>query len=228
MASGSPATYALLGLLATRSWTGYELTQQVSRSTRYAWPTSESHLYREQKRLADLGWVEVEQEPVGQRTRQRYIITDAGRHALRDWLATAPQEPQFHVEGILRAFYADCGEVADLVASLEATGEMARTMHGELVGFATEYLEDGGPLAMLEAGVGGPDDRQDFHGRPMYPERLHVVALAVEALTRLYAEIGQFCTATAAEVADWPSTEDPTLTATTRARLQRIFDGWED
>lgn len=227
MASVSPATFALLGLLATRSWTGYELTQQVSRSTRYAWPTSESHLYREQGRLADLGWVDVEHEQVGERTRKRYAITDEGRQALREWLTTPPEEPRFHVEGILRAFYADRGEVADLVSSLEATGEMARAMHGDLVGFVAEYLEDGGPLAMLEAGIGGPGDRREFHGRPMYPERLHVVALAVEALTRLYATIDDFCAEAACEVADWPSPDDPTLTTNTRTRLQRIVDRWE-
>lgn len=227
MAPGSPATFSLLGLLATRSWTGYELIQQVSRSTRYAWPTSESHLYREQKRLVALGWVDVEREQVGERTRKRYAITDAGRQALRDWLATPPEEPQFHVEGILRAFYADRGEVADLVAAMKATGEMARAMHGELVGFAAEYLEDGGPMAMLESGIGGPGDRREFQGRPMSPERLHVVALAVEALTLLYAEIDEFCTATATDVADWPSPDDPALTTTTRARLERIIDRWQ-
>lgn len=228
MASGSPATFALLGLLATRSWTGYELTQQVGRSTRYTWPTSESHLYREQKRLAELGWVDVEEEQVGERTRKRYAITDEGREALREWLTTRPEEPQLHIEGILRAFYADRGQVEDLTASLEATADMARTMHGELAGFVAEYLEDGGPLDMLERGVGGPGDRREFHGRPMYPERLHVVALAVEALTRLYATIEDFCTAAATEVTDWPSPTDPALTPATRARLQHIVDRWED
>ena len=228
MASGSPATFALLGLLATRSWTGYELTQQVSRSTRYAWPTSESHLYREQKRLVDLGWAAVEQEQVGKRTRKRYAITDEGRQALRDWLATSPQEPEFHVEGILRAFYADRGDVDDLVQSLRATAEMARTMHGELAGFAAEYLQDGGPLDMLERGVGGPGDRREFHGRTMYPERLHVVALAVEALTQLYATIEDFCATAVTEVAEWPSPTDPALTAATRARLQHVVDRWQD
>lgn len=227
MATASPATYALLGLLATRSWTGYELTQQVSRSTRYAWPTSDSHLYREQQRLVDLGWATVEREQAGRRTRKRYAITDGGRHALAGWLATSPQEPQFHVEGILRAFYADRGEVSDLVASLRATAEMARAMRGELVGFATEYLADGGPMQMLEDGVGGPGDRREFHGRPMYPERLHVVALAIEALTDLHATVDDFCTTAADDVADWPSPTDPALAASTRARLQTIIDRWE-
>jgi DNA-binding PadR family transcriptional regulator len=221
--SGSPATFALLGLLASRSWTGYELTRQVQRSVRFAWPTSEAHLYREQKRLVELGWATVEKEPVGVRTRKRYAITDVGREALRAWLATRPQEPQLHVEGILRAFYADRGEVTDLVASMRATAEMGLAMRQELVGFVGEYLQEGGPLTMLENGIGGPDGRLEFHGRPMFPERLHVVALAIDVLTGLLATIDDFFESAASEVAEWPSTTDPSLTARTRERLERIW-----
>lgn len=224
MPTASPATYALLGLLATRSWTGYELTQQVLRSLRFAWPTSEGHLYREQKRLVKLGWATAEEEAVGDRTRNRYSITDTGRDALRAWLATDPQEPQLHVEGVLRAFYADRGEVGDLVASLEATAEMARSMRDEMFGFVAEYLEEGGPLWMLEQGIGGPGgDRQEFHGRPMFPERLHAVSLAIEVITRLLDTIDAVFEDAATDAADWPSTTDPSLVPGTRDRLERIL-----
>ena len=222
MASASPATFALLGLLASRSWTGYELTRQVQRSLRFAWPTSASHLYREQARLADLGWATVEEEPVGDRTRKRYAITTAGREALRTWLSTRPQEPQFHVEGILRAFYADRGEVADLITSMRATAEMSRAIRAELLGFVEEYLEDGGPMTMFERGIGRADDRLEFHGRPMFPERLPAVALAIDVMVRLLATIDEFCDIAASEVAEWPSTTHPSLAQPTRQRLERI------
>jgi PadR family transcriptional regulator, regulatory protein AphA len=222
MASGSPATFALLGLLASRSWTGYELTRQVQRSIRFTWPTSEAHLYREQKRLVTLGWASVEEEPVGERTRKRYAITPAGRAALREWLTTSPQEPQLHIEGILRAFHADQGAVDDLAASMRATAEAARAICGELRGFVAEYLEEGGPLSMLEAGTGGPDSRLEFHGRPMFPERLHAVALTLEMGIRLYASIDDLFEGLAAEIAEWPSTTDPAMTASTRRRLERL------
>ena len=78
MTTTSPATYGLLGLLATRSWTGYELTAQVRRSLAFVWPTSEGHLYREQKVLVARGWAAVVDEPAGRRSRKRYTITDAG------------------------------------------------------------------------------------------------------------------------------------------------------
>lgn len=224
MTSASPTTYGLLGLLAVRSWTGYELTRQVRRSLRFIWSVSDGHLYREQKRLVDLGWASVEDEPAGRRFRKRYTITPSGRAALEAWLETEPEEPHFQIEGVLRTFFADRGDPATLVAALERTAGATGAMLEEMYGFVAEYLAEGGPLAMLEAGAGGPDDvRLEFHGRPMYPERLHSVALAIDATTRLLATLETFSRETAAEVSDWASTTDPSLAAATRRRLEAIL-----
>lgn len=218
MTATTPATYGLLGMLAARPMTGYELTQQVRRSLRFVWPTSEGHLYREQKKLVTLGWATVTAEEVGRRTRQRYAITRAGRTALRAWLATAPEEPHLQVEGVLRAFYADSAGPAALTASMRATAASARLMLDELGGFVADYLADGGPLDMLE----DPSAGRTFRGRQMFPERLHAVAVALDVTTRLLATIEDFCTATADEVDTWPSTTDPSLTPSTRARLEAV------
>lgn len=223
MATPSQATFGLLGMLAVRSWTGYELTQQVRRSLRFVWPSSEGHLYREQKRLVDLGWASVEEEPAGERTRNRYTITDAGRKALVEWLATEPEEPHFQVEGVLRTFFGDQGTPEQLVTSMQASAEMARSMLSEMLGFVEEYLEEGGPLWMLEQGARELNgDRIEFHGRPMYPERLHVVALSIDVTTRLLETIHTFFSAEADRVANWPSTTDISITPDTRQRLQQI------
>lgn len=221
--SATPTTYGLLGMLAARSWTGYELTQQVRRSLRFVWPTSEGHLYREQRRLVELGWARVEQEPAGGRTRKRYFITAHGKAALTNWLATEPEEPHFQIEGVLRAFYADQGSPDDLARSMRATAAMAHDMLAELVGYAAEYLEEGGPLWLLERELGVDGDRQQFHGRPMFPERLHSVALAIDVTTSLLSTLQRFFQQGADEVDTWPSTTDPALTEATRARLQRVL-----
>lgn len=210
-------------MLATRSWTGYELTQQVRRSLRFVWPTSEGHLYREQKRLVELGWARVEPEPAGRRTRQRYTITPAGRRALSDWLASEPEEPHLQVEGVLRAFYADSAGPEELASSMRTTAGSARSMLTELCGFVAEYLSAGGPVELLERGAGGPGHRLAFRGRQVYPERLHAVALALDVTTRLLETIDGFFTETADEVATWPSTSDSSLTPATRARLERVL-----
>lgn len=223
MAVPSPTTYGLLGMLAVRSWTGYELTRQVRRSLRFVWPVSDGHLYREQKRLVGLGWATVEEEPAGQRSRKRYTITEAGRAALKTWLATEPEEPHFQIDGVLRTFFGDQGGRDDLLASMRATAAMARSMHDEMLGFVDEYLEEGGPLWMLEHGVGREGaDRLEFHGRTMLPERLHVVALAIDATTRLLGALDGFFTEAAGEVASWPDLADDSIAPATRRRLERI------
>ena len=223
MINASPATFGLLGMLAVRSWTGYELTQQVRRSLRFIWRFSEGHLYREQKRLVELGWATVEREPAGQRTRNRYTITDTGRAALAQWLATEPEEPHFQIDGVLRTFFGDQGSQQHLVSAMQTTASAARSMLGELLGFVDEYLEEGGPLWMLEHGMGGPDrDRIEFHGRPMFPERLHVVALTVDITTQLLETIDRFFTEAADEVTTWASTRDTSIAPATRARLEQI------
>ena len=223
MVNPSPTTYALLGMLAVRSWTGYELTLQVRRSLRFVWPSSEGHLYRAQRRLVDLGWATVAQEPAGQRSRNRYSITDAGRTALEGWLATEPEEPHFQIEGVLRTFFGDQGSRDELVASMRATAEMSRSMLDEMLGFVDEYLEEGGPLWMLERGAGGAErDRQELHGRPIFPERLHVVALAIDVTSQLLDNLDSFFTDVSGQVASWPNTADASITPATRERLEQI------
>lgn len=224
MAIATPTTYGLLGMLALRSWTGYELTQQLRRSLRFVWPSSEGHLYREQKRLVELGWATVEKEPAGRRSRNRYQITPQGRTALLKWHKTDPEEPHFEIEGLLRLFYADTGTPHELAEAMRSTVTSTDQMLSELRGFVAEYLEEGGPLAMLERGTGGPSERLEFKGREMYPERLHAIALVLDATTRLLSELRAVASEIADEADTWESTTDTAITPATRDRLERIRD----
>ena len=196
----STATYCLLSLLALRSWTGYELTRQARRSLHFIWPTSEAHLYREQKKLVALGWATAETEMAGKRTRQRYSITDHGRDALEQWTRTEPAPPTFTVEGIVRTFFGDHATVESLAAAMQTTANQAREMLDEFIAFIDDYLDTGGP----------------------FPERLHVVALAIEVYTDLLATLEEFFPAAADEVAQWETTSRDRLEVDTRARLARI------
>ena len=47
----STTSYAILGLLALRPWTTYELAKQVQKSLGWFWPRAERKLYDEPKRL---------------------------------------------------------------------------------------------------------------------------------------------------------------------------------
>src|SRR5688572_13685267 len=95
-------SYAILGLLAIKPWTAYELTKQMERSLRHFWPRAESRVYEEPKRLARLGLARATAETVGQRPKTRYTITPKGRRALSAWLAEPGGDPQLECEGLLK------------------------------------------------------------------------------------------------------------------------------
>ena len=111
-------SYALLGLLAIRPWSTYELTRQMEWSLSRFWPRARSKLYEEPKKLERLGLVASRREATGQRPRTVYDITAAGRRALNAWLGEPTTGFGLEAEPLLRVFLADQGSRADTLATL--------------------------------------------------------------------------------------------------------------
>ncbi len=92
----SAMTFVVLGLVAKRPGSGYDIAAFADRSVRHFWPLSRSQLYTELSRLEDLGWVSgitVEQDRYP--NKRVYDITAAGMTALREWLeAGSGTQPQ--------------------------------------------------------------------------------------------------------------------------------------
>jgi DNA-binding PadR family transcriptional regulator len=85
---------AILGLLARRPSTGYELAQRLDRPVGYFWTARHSQIYPELARLTDAGLVRyAESRGRGPRSNKRYRISAAGLRALRAWVVSVP-EPQ--------------------------------------------------------------------------------------------------------------------------------------
>jgi hypothetical protein len=103
-------------MLALRSWSAYELTQQMRRSLAYCWSRPESVLYQEPKRLVRLG------------------------------LATEPGPPRLEVEAMLRLLYADRGGKDDLLESVRALRAWALGRTPEALSQVRGYLTDAGPF----------------------------------------------------------------------------------
>ncbi|MGA9346564.1 MAG: hypothetical protein WBV37_15785 [Nocardioidaceae bacterium] len=102
------------------------------------------------------------------------------------------------------------------------TADKARSMLAEMRGFVDDYLADGGPLDMLEQGLSGPGRRLELHGRPVYPERLPVVALAIDVTTQLLETIDAFFSEAADGVSTWSDATTTAVAAQTRERLEQI------
>ena len=93
MAELTTTSHAILGLLARRDCTTYELAQQMRRKLHFVWPRAERKLYEDPRRLVEAGYATSEKDMIGRRARTIYTITPAGREALRNWLATRIDVP---------------------------------------------------------------------------------------------------------------------------------------
>jgi DNA-binding PadR family transcriptional regulator len=80
--------HALLGLLARRASTGYDLARRMDRPVGYFWTAHHGQIYPELARLERAGLVEHQLiEGAGPRPTKRYAVTPAGLAALREWVA---------------------------------------------------------------------------------------------------------------------------------------------
>ena len=72
-------TWAVLGLLAQRARSGYDLKVAVDRTIRHFWAASYGQIYPELRRLEEAGWIRGADADTGGRKRREYRITAAGR-----------------------------------------------------------------------------------------------------------------------------------------------------
>jgi PadR family transcriptional regulator AphA len=100
-------TPVVLGLLAKRPLSGYDIKAIVDRSTRFFWAASYGQIYPELRRLEAEGLVEGEDAPNGARRRRVYNLTPAGRAALIEWLLGPTVTIELRDESLLRLFFAD-------------------------------------------------------------------------------------------------------------------------
>ena len=153
-------SYAILGLLAIRPWSTYELAKQMRRNFHFFWPRAESNLYAEPKRLVSGGWAQAKSAANGQRRRTVYSITAQGRRALEQWLRDPAAPARFEAEPIVKFAFATNSTKEHMVANLRRFRGDAETRQKQLRAIFEEYLRDEDP----------------------FPERLHINALAYRLL----------------------------------------------
>ncbi|MDQ2909605.1 MAG: PadR family transcriptional regulator [Actinomycetota bacterium] len=100
-------TPVILGLLAQRPLSGYDIKAIVDRSTRFFWAASYGQIYPELRRLEREGLIVGEDSPTGGRPRRVYRLTTAGREALVEWLLGPTVTIELRDESLLRLFFAD-------------------------------------------------------------------------------------------------------------------------
>lgn len=191
-------SYAILGLLAIKPWSIYELTQQMDRSLGRIWPRAESKLYEEPKKLVAHGLARATKERVGRRARTVYAITDDGRRALAAWLRQPGAGPVLEFEQLLKVFFAENGTRADALATLAATREWARARSAESLAVGRQYLRGEGP----------------------FPRREAQLQLTARFITDFYALVGEWARWAGDIVETWP--DDPRQATADPAVIEEI------
>ncbi len=157
-------SYAILGVLAIRPWSAYDLTGYMRTSAvRRFWPRTESRLYAEPKNLVAHGLVEASTEYTGKRGRTVYTITDAGRRALGEWLGERAGRWEVEDEALLKILLADQGSREQVLATIRRAME-------DLLDIVTTMME------ISERVVAGG---------PLLPGRLHITAISARHGVRL-------------------------------------------
>jgi DNA-binding PadR family transcriptional regulator len=175
-------SYAILGLLAIRPWTTYEVTQQMDRSLGRIWPRAVSKLYEEPKKLVALGLARATDDAVGRRRRTTYAITPRGRRALREWLRIEGVGPVLEWEQLLKLQFAEHGTKQDALAQLAAARAWALQRNEANLAAARAYAAGEGP----------------------FQERAAVNSLAGRFLTDFYALVKNWAEWAAGAVDSWP------------------------
>lgn len=99
-------SYALLGLLARKELSGYDLAQQMKRRVGQMWSALPSQIYPELARLEAQELVKhhVVEQPDYRPDKKVYEITEAGHEALRQWVMAPTPISSIRDEFILKAY----------------------------------------------------------------------------------------------------------------------------
>ena len=117
----------ILGLLALAPMSGYDVKKHVDSTIRHFWAADKAQVYRALAALVREGFATVEVIPQeGRPDRQEHHITEAGRRALREWLASPLPAPTDRDPFLARLFFAgdlEPEEVRTLLAQRRAQTE---------------------------------------------------------------------------------------------------------
>ena len=175
-------SYVILGHLALRDWSTYELAQQMTRSTRWFWPRAQSKIYEEPKKLVAHGLATATREYTGRRPRTTYAITRKGRRALQHWLDEPTQFPSVEFDAAVKVQFAEQGTKAQLLATLRGAREHAERTRDEQLALAADLATTGGP----------------------FPDRLHVNELVTKFMLEQSDTVMRWADWATDQVTRWP------------------------
>jgi DNA-binding PadR family transcriptional regulator len=167
--SHNRTAYVILGMLSIApQGSGYELRKAIEENFGSFWGESYGQIYPALKQMAAEGLIVPSgSASAGKKRRQAYALTEAGRNALREWLAMPFQNDPPRNEFMLKLFFGReaapgvaLGHVRELqernrrmLATLEGIEKMARAHQSQDPNLPYWMLTLGLGLAMTRAAI---------------------------------------------------------------------------
>ena len=140
--------HALLTSLLEKPSTGYQLARRFDRSIGHFWQATHQQIYRELRRMATSGWVEVEEKgEEGGRQSKMYHVLPAGQQELERWVSVPGSSGESN-EALMVKLRAEA-----VLGPLGVRDELLRLIEGNTAAVMTESRQQ----ALQEASFPPPD-----------------------------------------------------------------------
>jgi DNA-binding PadR family transcriptional regulator len=162
--------HALIGLLAEKPASGWDLARRFEELLGTVWPAGHPQIYGELRKLQDDGFIEIDSE--GPRRRKTYRVTEAGIAEVRRWLTSVEVDHTLRLEPVLRSVFFWLMTPEELAVHLEKE--------------AAFYYE----LAQKYRDLAAAKDRGEYGDSP----QTRSIRVAAEAGVRLHQALGDWAT----------------------------------
>jgi DNA-binding PadR family transcriptional regulator len=170
--------HALLGLLAERPASGWDLARRFEELLGTVWPAGHPQIYGELRKLEADGLIEVDSE--GPRRRRAYRTTAAGLKEVHRWLVDTEVDHTMRLEPVLRSVFFWLMTPDELAAYLDREAAFYQAL-------ADQYRA-----------LAAAKDRGEFGDSPQN----HAIRVAAEAGIRLNQALGDWAVWAASYTAD--------------------------
>ncbi len=130
--------YAILGLLNTKSMTGYDLKKLIQKSSFLYWSGNNNQIYKGLLHLQNKDLVTNEtKHQDGAPSKKIYTITTLGKKELRKWILESPKEPpEFKKDFLIQLACSsdlEADEISAILTQYKESIEMKIIMEQELL-----------------------------------------------------------------------------------------------
>ncbi len=122
--------YVILGLLALRAMTVYEINKALKRGVSLFYSASFGSINAAIRKLLEKTWVSEEEKVEHGRNKKIFHLTPAGWQAFQDWLTTEIEAEKVKDPALTRLYFMGFAHAAERIRVLEAHIEnLCQTLH---------------------------------------------------------------------------------------------------